>query len=116
MGQCFAAILRIRHNAATREAEADGATEHADPIGELLTKIVGKAQRVLAKVHPSQRREAMTTLYAFVVNRCHNTACRAVSGPVLQSTVAGYSLDRAFIEPYASRALIEPYASRTVCE
>ena len=32
----IAALLRIRHNAATREAEADGATEHADSIGCLL--------------------------------------------------------------------------------
>jgi hypothetical protein len=70
------AILRIRHNAATREAEADGATEHADPIDDILTQIIGKAQLVLAKLHPSQRREAMATLYAFVVNRCHSTACR----------------------------------------
>jgi hypothetical protein len=64
----IAAILRICHNAATTEAEAD--------VKKLLTEIVGKAQRVLAKVHPSQRREAMTTLYAFVVNRCHSAACR----------------------------------------
>ena len=86
----IAALLRIRWSCylvsiASRQIEADGATEHTNSSAELLTKIVDSAQRVLAKVHPSQRREAMTTLYALVVNRCHSTACRMLLERALEN-------------------------------
>ena len=83
----IAPLLRIRRSrylelVASRHHLA---TERTNSSAELLTKIVGRAQRMLAKVHPSQHRETMTTLYAIVVNRCHSTACRMLLERALEN-------------------------------